>query len=131
MILATAADVKRSLWVIFGALVLLAAAVLLRSDRSGDAVAVTHPPSPPAPAPEVRVRQELVTATVTAEPVAAVSRPAAPPAVKRAAHEGPRAQASPPVRAAARDTSLLGRARRAVVGDGRYRPEPFPRVKDN
>jgi hypothetical protein len=27
------------------------------------------------------------------------------------------------------DTTLVARARRAVLGDGRYRPEPFPRLE--
>jgi hypothetical protein len=61
----------------------------------------------------VRLRHELIEIKV---PARATPRPRAvrPP-------RGPRAEARRP--------HFVERARRALVGDGRYRPEPFPRPK--
>ena len=131
---------KRSLWVIFGILVLLAAAVLLdvgrRDDTEFDAPndGVPLSASPPASLPDVRVRHEFVTISTT--PVN-WQRAARPPATARPSTDALRTPAPaqpPPAPAVARageDLGLLERAGRAVIGDGRYRPEPFPRIKRN
>jgi len=130
--------VKRSLWIIFGVLVILAAAALFQWAQTGESVAAIDAPAPvaaPPPAlPDVRVRHEFVT-------VSAPSAPEAPPRASRAVASAARTPAAarpapgpdkpPAVRRASRDANFFERARRAVVGDGRYRPEPFPRVKDN
>lgn len=71
------------------------------------------------PARDVRVRHEFV--RIPLPPVAPrlEARAAAPAAPRRAR----------PARAEADDEALLSKARRVLVGDGRYRPEPFPRIK--
>jgi len=97
------------------------------------AVLMLHPPSafppgsnrtdvPPAPVlpasepvpPSVRVEHELVRLP---KPVPQVSRPRAwrTTRLASAVPDEPR-------------TPLIVRARRAFVGDGRYKPEPFPRL---
>jgi hypothetical protein len=124
--------VKRSLWVIFGVLVVLATVALFQWAQEGESVAAIDSPAPlPAALPDVRVRHEFVTVPVP-------SRPENPAPVRTARSLGlePAAArpiaaptAAPAVRRASRDASFLEKARRAVVGDGRYRPEPFPRIK--
>jgi len=126
--------------VIFGILVVLAAAVLLdisrRDDTEFDAPNDESPlsSSPPTSLPDVRVRHEFV--TISTPPVN-WQRAARPPATARpatAALRTPSPAQPPPPPAVARareDLGLLERAGRAVIGDGRYRPEPFPRIKRN
>jgi hypothetical protein len=74
---------------------------------------------------DVRVQHELVT----------VARPATTQRAVRNAQPGP---AAAPITARARQNAartrpdkaaLLVKASRAILGDGRYRPEPFPRAK--
>ncbi len=96
------------------------------------APSATPSPAEPRPSvPSVEVRHELVAIPV---PMArALNRRAAPPPAFRAASNSrtvPRpatrqARHSPP------DVRLLEKARRAVVGDGRHKPEPFPRLRNN
>lgn len=121
---------KRSLWLIFGALLLLAAVALFRAGTTEDMVAAVE--APPAPLPEVRVRHEFVTVPL---PAAAAHPPAGvrsgPPPARTALSKPPVGPGeAAPVRRAGRDAGFLERARRAVVGDGRFRPQPFPRPKD-
>lgn len=88
-------------------------------------------PASPASAPQsidiaaaprdVEIRHELV-------PIAATPAAAALPRLAAAA--------APTVPAAARvrerkpeNQALIAKARRALIGDGRHRPEPFPRIK--
>ena len=96
------AAVKRSLWIVFLALLLLAAVALLRPDNTGDVVASLE--TSPPPLPDVTVRQEFVTVSVPAVRTRGVAMrnagarpgrpgaPAAPPATNQAA---PRAASSP------------------------------------
>jgi hypothetical protein len=65
--------------------------------------------------PSVRIEHELVRLPTPRPP--RLSRPAQWRATRLAAAE----PADPPA-------PLLVRARRALVGDGRYKPEPFPRL---
>ena len=121
---------KRSLWLIFGALLLLAAVALFRAGTTEDMVAAAEAPA--APLPDVHVRHEFVTVPApAARSHPAVGIRSGPPPVRTAAA---RPSAAPdvavPVRRAGRDAGFLERARRAVVGDGRFRPQPFPRPKD-
>jgi hypothetical protein len=124
--------VKRSLWIIFGVLVVLATVALFQWAQEGESVAAIEPAAqPPAALPDVRVRHEFVTVSVP-------SRPQNPSPVRTVRSSGGKSgaarpiaspTAAPAVRRASRDASFLERAGRAVIGDGRYRPEPFPRIK--
>jgi hypothetical protein len=132
MILAPGITVKRLLWVIFAALVIAAAAVLVRT-RAEDHAIVSAAPATAESLPDVQVRHEFVT----------VSSPAASPSIAatteprrttlRAAHSAAPVRAPAPrdVQRTAADHTLLDKARRAFLGDGRHRPEPFPRIRDN
>jgi hypothetical protein len=152
----------RVLWLIFAALALIAAGLLLQFHPDRLALAV---PTEPQTA-EVRIQHEFVRVS----PASIVSTTTTP--VRRAAAEGrdipvaedvdrmsvappegsdlapplttmrsiapaSRTMPTPPARTPAverasnRDRTLFEKARRAVVGDGRYRPEPFPRVRDH
>jgi hypothetical protein len=131
-ILARQRDVKRSLWILFLALVVLGALALFQPGSAGDVVA-SHETSPPPLAP-VTVRHELVTVPApapTAPPTRTAHRadPPAAPAPTLGARPTTAGASAPAVQPASRDQSFFNRARRAVVGDGRYRPQPFPRVK--
>lgn len=71
--------------------------------------------SAPIAAPSVQLHHELITvASVSARP-----RPAAREARFRRAVANPNRAA---------DRSVGTRARRLILGDGTYRPEPFPRL---
>ena len=103
-----------------------------------------EPAPPPSVLPDVRVRHEFIEIPV-APPRTAVARggerastvpkktprraPSAAPArdVVRTADASPSSKVNPPERGA----NLLVRAGRAIVGDGKNRPEPFPRIKKN
>jgi hypothetical protein len=141
MILAASRRVKRVLWLIFGGLALLAAAVLFRSGPAGDAAArVEAPPAAPSVLPNVRVKHEFIEVPLPtprtslarspqrSAPVAK-TRPQVAPRV-RATADGVRiANAVSKDEPSERRASLLVRAGRAIVGDGKHRPEPFPRIK--
>lgn len=77
------------------------------------------PPPEPSPA-QVRVEHRLITAEVVHERASAglgATRPPVTPRVQRSAQREPEV------------SGLFARARRALLGDGRHRPEPFPRAK--
>ena len=120
------------------ALLLLVAVALFRPGNTGDVVASLE--TSPPPLPDVTVRQEFVTVSVPAVSTRSVAtrnagtrpRRSGAPAPAPATYRTAPVAASPVVRrAAAGAESFFDRARRAVVGDGRYRPQPFPRVKDD
>jgi hypothetical protein len=133
--------VKRALWLIFGGLALLAAAVLFRSGPTGDAAArVESTTPPPAALPDVRVKHEFIEIPIPApqpspartphrSASAAKKRPQVPPGAGTSADGVRTASAVSEVEAADQPASLLVRAGRAIVGDGKHRPEPFPRIK--
>lgn len=137
MILAAGRRVKRVLWLMFGILALLAAAVLLRSGPTGDAVARMEETPSPSVLPDVRVKHEFISIPIAAPPRTSLARTQASPPVERKRPKTPIAdRGSDVVRTAARQedasdrrANLLVRAGRAVIGDGKYRPEPFPRIK--
>ena len=85
-----------------------------RSAQPNPRPAVAAPQSVP-PAPSVRVEHELIRLPNPQAPK--VSRPRGWRSTRLALSA---AEARPP---------LIVRARRALVGDGRYRPEPFPRLE--
>jgi len=109
-----------------GGLILLLVALLaavLGSNRSTDA-------TPAQPLPDVRVRHSYVTVmppAVTAMP-AAVKTDRAP---VRVAAAPPSRRPDPVQLATTRQVGMVAKARRALVGDGRYRPEPFPRIREH
>lgn len=136
MILAARHNVKRVLWLIFGGLALLAAAVLFQSGPTGDAVARVEVTPPPSVLPDVRVKHEFVEIPLpTPRTSLARGRQRPNPVAKKRPQASPSAVTRPDVVRTAGETAsdrrpnLLIRAGRAVIGDGRYRPEPFPRIK--
>lgn len=133
---------KRSLWLIFAALTLIAAGVLLQYQP--DRLAVAAPAD--VQLPDVRIQHEfveipaagVVSATPAPDRRAARTNSANPvgPDTNVAEPGGaievvPASHRTPGVRPANRDRTLFEKARRAFVGDGRHRPEPFPKVRDN
>ncbi|MBA2302015.1 MAG: hypothetical protein H0W08_05225 [Acidobacteria bacterium] len=114
----------------FGILVAGIAFVCLPVGRVGSP-APSATPSPAEPRPSVQVRHELIAIPVPMARV--INRRAAPPPAFRAALNG-RPVPRPATRQAgqsAPDVHLLEKARRVVVGDGRHKPEPFPRLRNN
>ena len=80
----------------------------------------------------VRIEHDLVRIPVTApKPVksARVVRPVPAPSVQRSHVESQPLRASNSTRESDRERGLVGKAVKRIMGDGRYRPEPFPRVK--
>ena len=80
----------------------------------------------------VRIEHELVRIPVTARPAVKSTRltqpvPIPAPNVQRTRVEGQPLRASNP--APEPERGLVGKAVQRIVGNGRYRPEPFPRVK--
>jgi hypothetical protein len=140
MILAASRGVKRVLWLIFGGLALLAAAVLFRSDPAGDAAARVDAPPAPSVLPDVRVKHEFIEVPIPtprtslarspqrSAPVAK-TRPQVAARVRTTADGVRSASAVSKDEPSDRRASLLARAGRAIVGDGKHRPEPFPRIK--
>ena len=119
---------KTRLWILLAlvAVVVGGVAVLPRHDRAREPVGAAAA----EPLPSVTVRHDLIVVPASPERAAVAVRPV------RAAMPVRHAAAAPPSaarvwRTPAAERGLFGRARRAVVGDGRYRPEPFPRLKGN
>ena len=103
----------------------LAAAIVLLDDRANpeaESRALSDVPAPSSDVrvQDVRVQHEIVTLPLPA-PTQLVARPAAAPAPARAV---------PTVRRARQQNeALLMKAGRVLLGDGRHRPEPFPRIR--
>lgn len=113
-------------------LMLVGLALLFRKDVEGE----RHPepaPLPPAAssAPAVRIEHTMVTADVVTSP--AVSPRRAPTWSPGAATPERRVVASAPAVAVRTQaaSSLAARTRRVIVGDGRHKPQPFPRINNN
>jgi hypothetical protein len=130
---------KRSRWLILATLMPIAAIGLFRFPPEN----LTQAPSIER-LPDVRVQHDYVTTVpVNGSPVIGIgrnrlasARPVeAPSAVKAVNRQGNTGRTSPSryrlVDRAARDQTLFEKARRAFVGDGRHRPEPFPRPRGN
>ena len=134
---------KQGLWLIFTALALIAAGVLFQ--YGPEPVAMSAPPSDVGRRPAaVRVSHEFITVPIPTPPAAdpgprqvndeprtmLASRSAGPrksnEQILKAAGRG-----SVTLRNASRDRNIFEKARRAFLGDGRHRPEPFPRIRDN
>jgi hypothetical protein len=79
------------------------------------APAATAAKLPPAPKPSVTVEHQLIQVEPMPPPKPAPRLRRALPSTRLA--YGP-----------TRQDTLVSRARRAVLGDGRFRPEPFPRL---
>jgi hypothetical protein len=99
-----------------------AAAILLWPAAAESPVAAM----PAAPANAVRVEHELVVVPKAPPAVKQLVRPRMPrrgaPAVRLASVPKPLRPASSP--------GFVARAGRTLLGDGEYRPEPFPRPRD-
>ena len=87
------------------------------SERAATPAAVTEPP-PSAPTPSVRIEHELVKLPKAKPQPHRVKRPSQWRSTRLAMNDP----------APASRTPLLVRASRAVIGDGRYKPEPFPKL---
>ena len=132
---------KRSLWLILATLTPIAAVGLFRFQPEKLSEAA---PSAGRLA-DVRVLHDYVTVTmaVTGAPVSTTGRNRlasarsleTPSAIGVVDREIEAERASPsryrPANRAPRDQTLFEKARRAFVGDGRHRPEPFPRPRAN
>lgn len=125
---------KRSLWLIFVALVLITAGI--RFQYEPEKLAIAAPLD--ATLPEIRVQHEFVYIPKTDHafvPREANRRAATEPhsvvtPSPRPIHKAPAAAATrPTVQRANRERTILEKAGRALLGDGRYRPEPFPRIR--
>jgi hypothetical protein len=134
---------KPRLWLIFAAVASIASAALLRPQPEPPVQ-----PVPIEPLPDVHVEHEYVTVPVAATRDALVATGRTPTARMRSTSMRPASvaitdgdvedrAASPGSRsrtvshASTRDQTLFEKARRAFMGDGRHRPEPFPRPRDN
>lgn len=112
---------KRTFWIAVALVAAVTTVVLVREQQrlagsaSGGAVLGSQPMA------DVQVRHEFVT----------VAAPAPAPLLEtRSVTPGPAAPRRTDRQGSIRQNeALLSRARRAFLGDGRYRPEPFPRAK--
>ena len=116
----------KKVWLVAGAAAVVLATLIVLSARSADptdeSAASPRPARGLTPAPDVRVTHRLVTAD--APPPTGIGR--ITPTPRR-----PAASTRREVTVARAPAGLVHRAKRALLGDGRHRPEPFPRVKEN
>lgn len=122
----------RTIWLISGAAAVAATLLLWPARHTTGPLDASPLAAADAPAPTVQVQHEFI--ALDATPVR-IERPA-PGGTKSAAAEPAapadvKTPARPTARRARHDTGVIERARRALVGDGKYRPEPFPTVRDN
>lgn len=123
----------RTIWLISGAGAIAATLLLWPARHTiGPLDASPLAAGDRAPAPAVQVQHEFI--TLDAAPVR-IERPA-PAGTKSvaadpAASPGVTTPSRPAARQARHDAGVIGRARRALVGDGNYRPQPFPTVRGN
>lgn len=112
------------------AILVIAGVVLLLRDTDGrEKVSATVTSPTVAPRASVEVEHTLVTAEVVRPPIVA------PPPVKSAAStlRSARATANGPTRRqpAVKGRSTLGEKTRVLLlGDGRHKPQPFPRINN-
>ena len=132
-------------WWLLSAIGALSAVVLFqlsRPDASADATESVHPVlgAEAQPLPAVRVEQVLIHADLApstqreADPAAipvSFERPVGPIGGLKDAPTRATTPSPTRLRDARTSSPMLERAKRAFLGDGRHRPEPFPRVKDN
>jgi hypothetical protein len=83
----------------------------------GTEVTMPAPAAAKAPLPSVTLQHQLIQIEPAPRPRPTLRLRRQLPATRLASASGP-----------IRTDSLVARARRAVVGDGRFRPEPFPRL---
>jgi hypothetical protein len=109
-----------------------AAVLLVNQSHSSDASVRVAAVEKMIPTADVRVRHDFVTVALP-PPIKGVTPRLGPPATSLSASAGsaqsPATSPSPPRRTRTNDGPLLAKVGRAVAGDGRYRPEPFPRVR--
>ena len=132
---------QRRLWFIFAAIAMIAAIALFRYDPE-PAAALESATVPSASPVAVRVSHEFVMVEFPAPATQPVGRPsmsrretivamraAGGPVERRDTLKASNRGSDPAVRPASSDQNLLERAGRAIVGDGKYRPQPFPRIR--
>ena len=111
---------------------IIGAALLLPSRPESPLPGSTAVAAPSRTDERVRIEHELVRIPVTARPAVKSTRLAQP--IPIPASNGLRTRVeSQPLRASnpapEPEGGLVGKAVKRIVGNGRYRPEPFPRVK--
>ena len=120
----------------FGLLILLGLTLLFRKDTGVENRPEQAVPSkaavaaPAVAAPEVTVEHILVTADVVNTRLFQPRASSAPTVAIRAADRRTRIS-TPNALARAEDSSLRARTRRVILGDGRHKPQPFPRINNN
>lgn len=79
----------------------------------------------------MQIEETFVTAELTTRPDAEARRPIrqGDVAPRTTAHRTETTAAAHITRA--RSSNLIARTGRAIVGDGRYKPQPFPRLNNN
>jgi hypothetical protein len=123
--------------VLFGLGLMVAAAAIVAvwsGSRSSAAPAVQSGSSTPQTPPtqrlgDVQVRHELITISPPVAPAGPKRTPA--PGFQVARQGTPVRQAEVAARERPANLPLLEKARRAFIGDGRHKPEPFPRPRGN
>lgn len=110
---------RRWVFVAAAALVILTLLVIWRSPASPHAVDQANVAANATR--DVQVQHQLVTVTSTTSPT--LSSVTAAPGRTLVARTERRQSAQPA-------STVLARAKRALLGDGRHRPEPFPRIKN-
>jgi hypothetical protein len=120
---------KRGVWLILAALAVISATAPFHYMPEPVGVIESAPPAGPTPPPAVRVSHEFVTVEIRPRTSLAANRPGAKPSRPAGAPKTATHDPAPTVRRGSRDRNLLERAGRVLIGDGKYRPEPFPRVR--
>lgn len=107
---------KRTLWIALALVAGVTAATALLQGEPSNAEAGSDVPQTAIEKTRdfVQVRHELVTIAAPVPPPAAGRRSASP---------------RQPARRTPHDAGVWSKTGRALLGDGRHRPEPFPRIK--
>ena len=103
-------------------------------DETTVAEAQPEPPIAVEPEPFVAVQQVLIEAPYvhgTLPSITPAHRPAGTNTGRQVSSSRVAGPSSRPSAAGQPPPQLFDRAKRAFLGNGRHRPEPFPRVKDN
>src|SRR5688500_12566762 len=110
----TKTKMKRTLWTALALVAVATVATALLQGDPSNAEAEQVPLTTIRAAGDVQVRHAFVT-IATPVPAAAATRRSVPP--------------GPPARRTSREAGGWSKTARALVGDGRHRPQPFPRIK--
>ena len=119
----------RTVWTAAVLVAAIATGAMLFSQPQLSEADAPPPATTPAPLGDVKVRHDLVVV-----PLAVPIEKSGPRSPRQASSVSASASGRADFTGRARQTPpaaapLLAKVRRAVAGDGRYRPEPFPRVR--